>query len=171
MANLAFRPPGEVPKNLGDDGLEWEIQREFESRLEAIGPVCELIQSYCEARSNADSAVPMLGADINLVLTELLTNIVLHAYDRRGDGKIELRGRFVGEFLELLIIDQGSELPENVLEKKPVEFDGEDFFGLPEGGFGWSIVHAIIDEIEYQRVHSSNRLLLRKNVFFNLEAQ
>lgn len=169
MANPAFCPPGEVSNNLGEDGFVWEIQREIESRLNSVGPVCELIQSYCEARSNADSAVPMLGADINLVLTELLTNIVLHAYDARGDGKIELRARFVGQFLELLIIDQGRELPKHVLEKGPVEFDGEDFFALPEGGFGWSIVNAIIDKIEYQRVDSSNRLMLRKNIFSNLE--
>jgi serine/threonine-protein kinase RsbW len=167
MVNPAFCPPAEMSNILGEDGRAWEIIREFESCLEAIGPVCERIQSYCEARSNADSAVPLLGADINLVLTELLTNIVLHAYDRRMDGGIELRARFVGQFLELLIVDQGIELPKDLLEKKPVEFDGEDFFGLPEGGFGWCIVHAIIDEIEYQRIDSSNRLLLRKNIFFN----
>jgi len=169
MANPVFCPPGEVSHILGDDGFAWEIQREIESRLDNIGPVCELIQSYCEARSNADSAVSMLGADINLILTELLTNIVLHAYDKRGDGKIELRARFAGQFLELLIIDQGRELPKKVLEKRPVEFDGEDFLALPEGGFGWSIVNAIVDEIEYQRVDSSNRLMLRKNIFFSLE--
>ena len=68
----------------------------------------------------------------------------------------------------MLLIDQGTMLPEQVLEKAKIEFDGDDIFSLPEGGFGWSIVHSIIDQVIYQRVNNSNRLLLRKNVFFNL---
>ena len=167
MASTAACLPEEAFSIVGEDGIEWGARRVIDSRLDAIQSVCELVQSYCEARSNADSAVPMLGADMNLVLTELLTNIVLHAYGKKADEKIEIRARFEGEFLELLIVDQGLELPSQVLEKVAINFDGEDIFELPEGGFGWGIVHAIMDEIEYQRVDGSNRLLLRKNIFFN----
>ncbi len=171
MAIPACYLPEEAQEIVGEDQVAWGARRIIKSRLEEIQPVCELIQSYCELRSNADSAVPMLGADMNLVLTELLTNIVLHAYEKRPDRNIEARARFTGEFLELLIIDQGTELPSSVLEGAEIDFDGEDIFELPEGGFGWGIVHAIIDKIEYQRVNDTNRLLLRKNIFFNREGR
>ena len=176
MANAACYQPdlGLDPEHeiLGEDGHIWYFNQTISAKLAHIGSLSEHVQKFCISRSNADSAVPQLGQDMNLVLSELLTNIVKHAYSSSSassqDCKIEVHARFLGEFLEVLIIDQGTELPEHVLEKTKIEFDGDDIFALPEGGFGWSIVHSIIDQIVYQRVKNSNRLLLRKNVFFNL---
>lgn len=176
MANAACYQSDSVPdmehKLLGDDGRIWHFNQTISAELVNIDSLSEHVQKFCISRSNADSAVPQLGQDMNLVLSELLTNIVKHAYSSSSapsqDCKIEVRARFLGEFLEVLIIDQGTELPEHVLEKVKIEFDGGDIFSLPEGGFGWSIVHSIIDQVTFQRVNNSNRLLLRKNVFFNL---
>ncbi len=166
--NVALCQPENLTSILGEDGVKWHLSQTISARLANIGPVSEIFEKFCLSRSNADSAVPMLGPDMNLVLSELLTNIVKHAYCSDGLNKIEIRARFQGQFLEVLIVDQGSELPELVLKKTEIDFDGDDLFGLPEGGFGWGIVHSIIDEIEYQRTGGCNRLLLRKNVFFNL---
>lgn len=169
MTNVALSQPEAFIRILGDDDTGWPINRVIEANLASVGSVSEAIQAYCLSLSNPDSAVPLLGPDMNLVLSELLTNIVKHAYGGSASGNIEIRARFLGQYLEVLIVDQGSELPKGVLEKCSVEFDGDDLFALPEGGFGWSIVHSIIDEIEYQRADDSNRLLLRKNIFYNLE--
>lgn len=168
MANAVLCQPEQLIEILGKDCCNWQLNKTIVARLEDIGSVSEAIQSFCLSRSNADSAVPLLGPDMNLVLSELMTNIVKHAYGPSGKGTIGVSARFLGQFLEVLIVDQGAELPEYVLQKNKIEFDGDDLFALPEGGFGWSIVHSIIDEIEYQRAAGSNRLLLRKNVFFNL---
>ena len=176
MANAAYYQPDLIPDQehdlLGVDSHIWHFNQTISAQLANIGPLSEHVQRICISRSNADSAVPQLGQDMNLVLSELLTNIVKHAYSSSSapsqDCKIEVHARFLGQFLEVLIIDQGVELPDYVLEKAKIEFDGNDIFGLPEGGFGWSIVHSIIDQVVYQRVNNSNRLLLRKNVFFNL---
>lgn len=176
MGNVAYCQPDHIPdlghELLGDDGKKWYFNQTISAELANIGSVSEHVQKFCISRSNADSAVPQLGQDMNLVLSELLTNIVKHAYSSTSapsqDCKIEVHARFSGEFLEVLIIDQGIELPRHVLKKTNIEFDGEDIFALPEGGFGWSIVHSIIDQVICQRVSDSNRLLLRKNVFFNL---
>ncbi len=111
----------------------------------------------------------MLGADINLALSELLTNIVRHAYDSCEDGQILLKARFADPFLEILLVDHGKKLPASVLKKSSIEFDQDDLLRLPEGGFGWPIVHATIPEINYQRVDGCNRLLLRKNIYINTD--
>ena len=169
MTNAALSRPETIAEILGEDDIDWHIIRVVSADLVEVGSVSGEIQTYCLSRSNADSAVPLLGPDMNLVLSELLTNIIKHAYGGSTNASIEVRARFLGQFLEVLIIDQGTELPKEVLEKSSIEFDGDDLFALPEGGFGWSIVHSIIDEIEYQRTDGSNRLLLRKNIFFNLE--
>ena len=176
MANAACYQPDLAPnlehELLGDDGHIWHFNQTISAKLANIGSLSEHVQKFCISRSNADSAVPLLGQDMNLVLSELLTNIVKYAYSSSlalsQDCKIEVHVRFLDQFLEVLIIDQGIELPKHVLEKAQFEFDGDDIFSLPEGGFGWSIVHSIIDQVIYQRVINSNRLLLRKNVFFNL---
>ena len=176
MVNAACYQPDLAPdlehELLGDDGHTWYFNQTISAELVHIGSVSEHVQKFCISRSNADSAVPLLAQDMNLVLSELLTNIVKHAYSSSSassqDCKIEVHARFLDQFLEVLIIDQGTELPSLVLEKSKIEFDGDDISTLPEGGFGWSIVHSIIDQVIYQRVNNSNRLLLRKNVFFNL---
>ena len=168
MINAALCQPDDLTGILGEDHTTWHFNQSVEAELTNVGKIAGAIQTFCLSRSNADSAVPLLGPDMNLVLSELLTNIVKHAYEVSNNGLMEVRARFSGQFLEVLIIDQGGELPKYVLENSKIEFDGDDLFALPEGGFGWSIVHSIIDEIEYQRTGNSNRLLLRKNVFFNL---
>ena len=174
MASVAcFQPdldPDSEHRLLGDDGHIWHFNQTINADLANIASLGRHIQKFCIARCNADSAVPLLGQDMNLALSELLTNIVKHAYPPAQGGKIEVFARFVGQHLEVLIVDQGTELPDHVLEKRQIEFDGDDIIGIPEGGFGWSIVHSIIDHVVYQRVDDCNRLLLRKNVYFNLEA-
>ncbi len=166
--SVALCQPENQTSVLGEDGVKWHLSQRISARLANIGPAAEFFEKFCLSRSNADFAVPMLGPDMNLVLSELLTNIVKHAYSSGSQDKIEIRARFQDPFLEVLIVDQGSELPERVLKKIEIDFDGDDLSGLPEGGFGWGIVHSIVDEIKYQRTDGCNRLLLRKNVFFNL---
>ena len=176
MKNAACYQPDLVPESehelLGGDGHIWHFNQTISSKLDNIGSLSEHIQKFCISRSKADSAFPLLGQDMNLVLSELLTNIVKYAYSNSiapsQDCKIEVHARFLGEFFEVLIIDQGIELPKHVLERTNVEIDVDNIFSLPEGGFGWSIVHSIIDQVIYQRVNNNNRLLLRKSAFFDL---
>ena len=132
--------------------------------LADIAPLCEKIQSHCDAGFGGISPPSSLGADINLVLSELLTNIVLHACGSKCDGRIEVRARFGETALELLIIDDGVRLPPACLEPKALEINSNEIAALPEGGFGWNIVHQIIDVIDYQRIDGRNWLRLKKNV-------
>lgn len=176
MTNAAYYQPDQAPDLkqplLGDDGNIWHFNQTISAKLVNIGSLSEHVQKFCISRTNAESTMLQLGQDMNLVLSELLTNIVKYAYSfstaPSQDCKIEVHARILGEYLEVLIIDQGIKLPKYVLEKTKVEIYGDDIFSLPEGGFGWSIVHSIIDQIIYQRDNNNNRLLLRKNVFFDL---
>jgi len=164
MADLIQFKTGDETGLLGNDGHDWGIERIIDARLYNISALCGAFQNFCKSSQNQKTASPLFETDINLVLSELLSNIILHGYQNSGDGHIEARARFIDNYLEIILIDQGSELPRRVLTSRDVEIEKPDPFDLPEGGFGWGIVHAIIADIRYQRTHNSNRLLLRKPV-------
>ena len=104
----------------------------------------------------AEHQVPPETADrLDLCSTELVTNIVSHAYDGDGgDRSILLRLRRDGEVLRLEIEDDGK--PFNPLDVKPPEPPAS----LEEarvGGSGVAIVRRVSDGLHYERVGGRNR--------------
>ncbi len=97
---------------------------------------------------------------IELVLAEVLNNVVEHAY-ARGTGPIEITLTPTGRHLECEVCDQGLGMPQNALPK-PAEIavDGP-IADLPEGGFGWALIHKLSDDIAYTRAGDTNRLTFR----------
>lgn len=101
------------------------------------------------------------ASTVELVLAEALNNIIEHALANSGTStRIEIRGTLTAQGLELLIIDQGMPMPEGVapIGRLPdVDAAAKD---LPEGGFGWFMIHALATQVKYARIKQENHLTL-----------
>jgi serine/threonine-protein kinase RsbW len=91
-----------------------------------------------------------------LVVGEVLNNIVEHAMADQPDGLIDVACTDGRDGQLFTIIDDGIEMPGGKLPAGiPPEVDTE-LEDLPEGGWGWSLVHTLTRDIAYQRVEERN---------------
>lgn len=93
-----------------------------------------------------------------LVVAEVLNNIVEHAYGDSPDGEIKLTLRFNDFHLTANFIDSGAAMPDGALPAgNPANLDVETQM-LPEGGFGWNLIHSLSDRLVYERKGTENHL-------------
>lgn len=93
-----------------------------------------------------------------LVLAEVLNNVAEHAYaGRPGDVSVTLRRDPRG--LHCLIVDSGLPMPGGTapLGQLPGGPDAA-LDDLPEGGFGWHLIHSLTQGLHYARQDGQNRL-------------
>jgi serine/threonine-protein kinase RsbW len=97
-------------------------------------------------------------ATAEIVLAEVLNNIVEHAYEERGDGDIDLRLFETAFGLTCMFSDRGVAMPDAqppVGKMNNLDCAVDD---LPEGGFGWAMLHALTDDLSYTRQNGANLL-------------
>lgn len=93
---------------------------------------------------------------VALVCAEALNNVVEHGQHAEGAGELRLEFSS-GRRCRLRIADRGSPVPASVFRKPtPPVIEGK--VGLPEGGFGLSIIHSLSDEVRYMRRGQENVL-------------
>lgn len=99
---------------------------------------------------------------VELVLAEALNNVVEHALaETGGDKRVEITASHDSRGLELTIIDEGAKMPDGVAPRpRPPQVDVE-LPDLPEGGFGWFMIHTLAQEVRYVRQDGRNHLRLR----------
>lgn len=106
-------------------------------------------------------------ANAELILAEVLNNIVEHAFGAaRDDAWIEMTivPSPVGIGCELR--DNGRPMPDGRLPRPTLPgasppVGAEALESLPEGGFGWYLIHSLARDLAYAREASTNRLVLR----------
>ena len=104
-----------------------------------------------------------LRSELELVLAEVLNNIVEHAYAGGqdaacpGDG-IDMQITFLPDMLLFHISDQGTAMPGGQLPAGKQARLSVPLETLPEGGFGWFLIHALTRDLTYCREGSHNRL-------------
>lgn len=116
--------------------------------------------------------VPLLDAEaslLELALTEVMNNIVLHSYGDHGEGDMKVKVEFRENTLTVTILDKGrgpsSEdvggsytLPQPKTEKSSSNID------LPQGGRGLYIISKIVDSIEFDKIGDENKVWLTKEI-------
>jgi serine/threonine-protein kinase RsbW len=90
-----------------------------------------------------------------IVLAEALNNIVEHAYLYRENGQIELDLTLDDRSLNIMLSDYGSKFP-GIPQKNEMKGDSIQFNELPEGGFGWFLIHSLTQSISYGFVGGKN---------------
>jgi serine/threonine-protein kinase RsbW len=98
---------------------------------------------------------------IELVLAEALNNIVEHAYAQTGQGHVHLCIRRHKAHLAFELLDQGGPLPGLSLPLAALPGTTGPICDLPEGGFGWFLIHRLTSDLSYQRIADENRLTFK----------
>lgn len=107
---------------------------------------------------------PDMIARVEQCIAEVLNNIAEHAYRGRPPGPVKLKVIRRPGALLVEVSDQGAPLPLGLLaETTPCRLD-VSLPDLPEGGFGWHLIHRQADRIRHFRNGRENRLQL---VFFD----
>ncbi|KUF12724.1 ATP-binding protein [Pseudoponticoccus marisrubri] len=128
----------------------------IDSTPEAVRDLLARLTAALQARD----ALPPPDSMWELVLAEALNNIVEHAYGDRPAGRIALRiARGPGR-LRVDIADHGRPMPGGRL---PDERDADLTVAasdMPEGGFGWTLIRRLTEDLRYTRDGPVNRLRL-----------
>lgn len=95
--------------------------------------------------------------DILIVLGEVLNNIVEHGYKEHNGGDIHLRAHAEKDAVHISTMDHGPPIPRSTLSEANLPEKTDDMQTMPEGGFGWFMIHALTDDMRYERVDGQNR--------------
>ncbi|MEM9264361.1 MAG: ATP-binding protein [Cyanobacteria bacterium P01_F01_bin.13] len=101
---------------------------------------------------------------LRLVIVEVYSNIVRHAHQDRPDVPVVLRLGVEGSFLSLKVWDEGHGFDIR-------EYRAPSPSEPQEGGYGWLILHQLMDRVDYQlRVGDGrNCLTLEKDLGLKLD--
>jgi serine/threonine-protein kinase RsbW len=126
-------------------------------RLQIRGDALSVRQALATVSAALDRQAVVADdrANAELVLAEVLNNVVEHAYRDRGEGEIELTLKLGAGDLTCAVTDGGLPLPGGRLPTAGPEPRPDD---LPEGGFGWTLIMALCQDLDYRRSGGRNRL-------------
>lgn len=83
--------------------------------------------------------------DIKTVVSEAVTNAIIHGYEERDDGIITIRTRIDGNSVFIEIEDQGVGIPDVEKAREPLYTSKPD---LERSGMGFTIMENFMDEVE-----------------------
>lgn len=119
----------------------------------------------CALRAAVARFAPQISADeagvLELVLAEVMNNIVEHSYAGGGEGTISLAIVRDWRGLSCSLSDDGVPLPEGCLAPPKLPETEVSTEHLPEGGFGWYLIHDLTRGLGYRRVAGRNLLAFR----------
>lgn len=99
-----------------------------------------------------------LRNDVTIVLGEVLNNIVEHALRDVDGAWVMLEVTREDGRLHIETVDRGSALPPALLATADQPTVDVSVGDLPEGGFGWFIIHSLTEDMVYERDGGTNRL-------------
>ena len=102
-----------------------------------------------------------LRENVALLLAEILNNIVEHSLVGQPDARITLAITRDEAGIHVETWDAGRPLPPQLLASPRLPERPVDLVDMPEGGFGWFIIHALADDMFYERNDGTNRLSFR----------
>lgn len=118
---------------------------ELQSRISEFGPLVRALHPWLEGAGAPPGAI----RDVTLMLDELFTNIVMHGYQGRPDGWVELVAEVKGASLLLTLRDRAPPFdPRNA----PVPDRSSPLEERTIGGLGLVFVHRLADELGYRRL-------------------
>lgn len=92
--------------------------------------------------------------DVMICCDEVFSNIYMHAYERRPDGRIEFSAEVSNGSVVVTFTHYGSALPAGKSIKLPADFS--------EGGYGLFIINELMDEVLTSRTGAANIITMKK---------
>ena len=95
-----------------------------------------------------------------IAMAEALNNIAEHAYAARDPGPVEIAVKISDAGVRFVLRDWGHPMPGNQLPGGTLPDNDVDLDDLPEGGFGWYMLHSLTESLSYSRQNDENQLVL-----------
>lgn len=138
-----------------------EIYRlRFDATLDEVMRVCSELNVLALQRGGVEWA-----AEVDLGLTEALSNVVRHGYGGQPGGHIDLWCSETESRWCLTAVDSGSPIPPDLLRNDTgdvFDFDPNDLQSIPEGGMGLALMRSCFDGVDYRAGQDGNCLTLEK---------
>lgn len=134
-----------------------KIKIVIDSKLSHLPLVRKAIRGVCSTIVQDEK----IFQDIDLALTEALSNIIYHAYKNKPDHEIQIVIVLSSEEVIFHILDLGLK---NLHIHNSTSIDGDftNIDAIPEFGRGIFLMHKLMDEVTYTRKEGKNILSLRK---------
>ena len=107
------------------------------------------------------SLTPELIFNLNLVLEEAVSNVILYAYPKGESQEISLVANATENNLVFLLTDSGKEFDPTQAPDADVTLSAEE---RQIGGLGIFLIRQIMNTVEYQRIDGKNVLTLGKQL-------
>ena len=104
---------------------------------------------------------PELVFNLNLVLEEAVSNVILYAYPKEEHQTISLIAKKKGNQLIFVLTDSGKEFDPTQAPDADITLSAEE---RPIGGLGIFLIRQIMNTVEYQRIDGKNVLTLGKEL-------
>jgi serine/threonine-protein kinase RsbW len=132
----------------------------FETEIIATPEAIRAVLCATRARLAAGGAAPALLSRAEIALAEVLNNVAEHAYAGCPPGRVRLCACLDANRLKLVIRDAGRPMPRDAPPGARLPATTGPAQALPEGGFGWFLIHDQCDRVLYRRDAGENRLEL-----------
>ncbi|MBR5804305.1 MAG: ATP-binding protein [Bacteroidaceae bacterium] len=104
---------------------------------------------------------PELVFNLNLVLEEAVSNVILYAYPKEEHEIITLTAKMTGNQLIFILTDAGKEFDPTQIPDADITLSAEE---RSIGGLGIFLIRQIMNTVEYQRIDGKNVLTLGKDL-------
>ena len=104
---------------------------------------------------------PDLVFNLNLVLEEAVSNVILYAYPKEEHQEIVLTAKKTDKNLIFVLKDSGKEFDPTQAPDADITLSAEE---RPIGGLGIFLIRQIMNQVEYQRIDGKNVLTLGKQL-------
>ena len=104
---------------------------------------------------------PNLVFNLNLVLEEAVSNVILYAYPKEEQQEIVLTAKMSDKNLIFVLTDAGKEFDPTQAPDADVTLSAEE---RQIGGLGIFLIRQIMNKVEYQRIDGKNVLTLGKQL-------
>jgi anti-sigma regulatory factor (Ser/Thr protein kinase) len=104
---------------------------------------------------------PELNFNLNLVLDEAISNVILYAYGKEEQKEISLVAYLSDNNLVFVLTDSGMEFDPTKVPDADVTLSAEE---REIGGLGIYLIRQIMNTVEYQRIDGKNVLTMRKEL-------
>lgn len=138
---------------LNDAGQDILLQ-EIPGTAHAVSSTLKTLQTHLNELNISEEC----RENLMIVLGEVLNNIVEHAYANQGHGVIKLRAVNKRHGVYVCAADQGRPMQGGATPSGLLPEVSDDMDAIPEGGFGWFIIHSLAQDMTYERVAGENRL-------------
>ena len=104
---------------------------------------------------------PELNFNLNMVLEEAVSNVILYAYGKEEQKEISLVAQSCDNNLVFVLTDSGTEFDPTKVPDADITLSAEE---REIGGLGIFLIRQIMNTVEYQRIDGKNVLTMRKQL-------